>query len=142
MFEYTRRVEFRDTDTAGIVHFSVYFTYMEEAEHALLRSLGTSVHQETSEGVLSWPRVAAECDFSGAARFEDEVVVRVSVQRIGQTSVTYGFQCLRDGMKIASGRMTSVHCLIRQGEAPLKQRIPDHLRQQLEKHRESTETPS
>ena len=42
-FRTSRRVEFRDTDAAGIVHFSVFFTWMEAAEHELLRSLGLSV---------------------------------------------------------------------------------------------------
>src|SRR5690606_37511976 len=71
-FTLRRRVEFRDTDAAGIVHFSVYFNYMEEAEHALLRSLGTSVVTSDAEGPISWPRVAAACEFRGALRFEDE----------------------------------------------------------------------
>ena len=37
---YRRRVEFAETDAAGIVHFSVFFRYMEEAEHALWRNAG------------------------------------------------------------------------------------------------------
>ena len=44
VFKTERRVEFRDTDAAGIVHFSVFFAYMEQAEHEFLRSLGLSVH--------------------------------------------------------------------------------------------------
>ena len=43
VFKTRRRVEFRDTDMAGIVHFSVFFAYMEQAEHELLRSLGLGV---------------------------------------------------------------------------------------------------
>ena len=37
-FRTTRRVEFRDTDAAGIVHFSAFFFYMESVEHEFLRS--------------------------------------------------------------------------------------------------------
>ena len=36
-FVTSRRVEFRDTDTAGIAHFSVFFVWMEQAEHAVSR---------------------------------------------------------------------------------------------------------
>ncbi|MCG8653286.1 MAG: hypothetical protein MI861_25835, partial [Pirellulales bacterium] len=39
-FSTKRRVEFRDTDAAGIVHFSAFFPMMEAAEHEMLRSLG------------------------------------------------------------------------------------------------------
>ena len=38
-----RRVEFRDTDAAGIVHFSAFFVWMESAEHELLRAAGVPV---------------------------------------------------------------------------------------------------
>ena len=35
-----RRVEFSDTDMAGIVHFANFYRYMEQAEHDFFRSLG------------------------------------------------------------------------------------------------------
>ena len=47
----SRRVEFRDTDAAGIMHFSTYFTYMEEAEHELFRRLGTTVMQKVNDEI-------------------------------------------------------------------------------------------
>ena len=83
-----RRVEFRDTDAAGIMHFSAYFTYMEEVEHELLRSLGTSVvtpldPADSTQGELSWPRVAAECQFVDSAHFEDVLEIEAYVARIG-----------------------------------------------------------
>ena len=33
-FHFSKRVEFSETDMAGIVHFSNFFRYMEMAEHA------------------------------------------------------------------------------------------------------------
>ena len=41
-FVTSRRVEFSDTDAAGIVHFVAFFRMMEQAEHELLRSVGLS----------------------------------------------------------------------------------------------------
>ncbi len=137
-FVTSRFVEFRDTDTAGIVHFSVYFTWMEAAEHAFLRHLGRSVHQSADEqdkhAVYSWPRVAAKCDYQGSPRFEDEVTIVVTISRIGSTSVTYQFVFQCDGQPIAQGEMTAVHCLIRQGEKPQPKPIPDDLRDQLNEY--------
>ena len=68
-FVTTRRVEFSDTDAAGIMHFAAFFRLMEQAEHELLRSVGLSVHDVASQ--ISWPRVSAKCDYQSAARFED-----------------------------------------------------------------------
>ena len=42
-FKAIRRVEFSETDMAGIVHYSNFFRYMETAEHGFFRSLGYSV---------------------------------------------------------------------------------------------------
>ena len=49
--EYTlhRRVMFHELDSAGIVHFSIYFRYMEEAEHALWREAGLSIAARGAE---------------------------------------------------------------------------------------------
>src|SRR6056297_2851956 len=109
-FHTTRRVEFRDTDAAGIVHFSVFFPMMEAAEHEMLRSLGLGVMQPeeldeanaagsadpgeeagapTPAGMLTWPRVAAACDYHGAARFEDILQIAVGIERLGNKSVRY-----------------------------------------------------
>src|SRR5438132_281338 len=96
-YRTTRRVEFRDTDAAGIVHFSAFFFYMESVEHEFLRQLGLSVlsHDATggstkltgagSTGLtgtpISWPRVSASCDYQSAARFEDVLDVSLCIAR-------------------------------------------------------------
>ena len=117
-FTHTRRVEFRDTDTAGIVHFSVFFAYMEEAEHEFLREIGLGVMMDVDCMHISWPRVAANCNYRSAIRFEDMISIEVSVAKIGTKSVTYAFDFFRDQTKIASGSLTAVCCLFEHGQKP------------------------
>jgi len=109
-FTTQRRVEWRDTDAAGIMHFSTFFTFMEEAEHELLRSLGLSVSMDYDDAHISFPRVAAKCDFSQPLKFEDLFAIKVSVERLGTKSVTYAFQFVREENEIANGTMTCVCC--------------------------------
>src|SRR3954451_7046227 len=90
-FRLTRRVEFADTDMAGIVHFATFFRYMEAAEHAYLRACGLSVHTTWGGETITFPRVSASCDFVKSARFEDVLDIEVAVERIGRTSVRYAF---------------------------------------------------
>jgi len=111
-FQTTRRVEFRDTDAAGIMHFSAFFTMMESVEHELLRSLGTSVVTQDAEGVISWPRVAAQCDYRGAARFEDLLSIDLHISRLGRKSVTYEFRFALADTLLAEGRISAVCCRI------------------------------
>ena len=93
-FHTSRFVEFADTDMAGIMHFSAFFRFMEAAEHALLRSLGLSVFTEIGGEVITFPRVAASCDFSSPAKCEEVLEIDVTVERVGTKSVTYGFAFL------------------------------------------------
>ncbi len=123
-FVTTRRVEFSDTDAAGIVHFVAFFRMMEQAEHDLLRSVGLSVVMRDSAGTISWPRVSAKCDFRAAARFEDVLEIEVRIARLGKRSVTYTHRFLRDGKELAGGEMTAVCCRMKDGKPPKSIDIP------------------
>ncbi len=131
IYNTKRRVEFRDTDAAGIAHFSVFFTMMEEAEHELLRHVGLSVHLHDGEQTISWPRVSASCDFRGAVKFEDEVQIEVRIERLGAKSVTYNFRFRYNGRDIAEGRMTSVCCRLARDEALQSIAIPQQFADKL-----------
>ena len=102
-FEYNRRVQFAETDLAGIVHFSAYFRYMEEAEHALWRAAGLSV----ARGDLHWPRVSASCQYATPLLFEDEIIVKVRAG-FGRRRIQYGFEISRSDTISATGTMTTV----------------------------------
>jgi len=115
-FHTTRLVEFSDTDMAGIMHFAAFFRYMESAEHELLRSVGLSVHSKSGDDAISFPRVAASCNFSSPARCEDTLEIEIAVKRLGTKSVTYQFHIRHDGRDVADGEMTSVCCRVRPGE--------------------------
>jgi 4-hydroxybenzoyl-CoA thioesterase/acyl-CoA thioester hydrolase len=127
-FETVRRVEFCETDAAGIVHFSSFLCYMEQAEHQFLRHIGTSVAQPLEDGWhISWPRVHVECDYRGAAKFEDELRITVQVLNLGNKSVTYVFEFTRDGQPIAHGKIVAVCCRVKSGEPLHSQAIPSEL---------------
>lgn len=125
-FTTRRRVEFRDTDAAGIVHFTAFFFWMESAEHELLRAAGVRVIDRGPDGVdASWPRVSVSCDYVAAVRFGDELDVAVAVEAVGRTSVTYGFAFSHDGLEVARGRVVAVRCLMHPGRKPEAVPIPD-----------------
>jgi len=130
-FVTTRRVEFSDTDAAGMMHFVAFFRMMEQAEHELLRSVGLSVVMNDQGGQISWPRVAARCEFEAAARFEDLLEIEVRIARLGKRSVTYAHRFLRAGQLLASGEVTSVCCRVRDGAPPESMPIPATIAEKL-----------
>jgi 4-hydroxybenzoyl-CoA thioesterase/acyl-CoA thioester hydrolase len=124
LYRTTRRVEFSETDAAGMIHFSSYFLYMEQAEHELFRHLGTSVLTKDDSGTISWPRVSASCDYSRPVTFEDELQIDVGIARLGEKSVTYQFYFLKDDQQVAIGQITSVCCRLAHGQPPRPIVIP------------------
>ncbi len=111
-FKVIRRVEFSDTDMAGIMHFSMFFRFMETAEHAFFRSLGFSVAMRMTDPAVGWPRVHASCDFKAPLRFEDEVEIHLRVIEKKSKALTYEFRFTKvndSGRTLAAiGRITAV----------------------------------
>jgi YbgC/YbaW family acyl-CoA thioester hydrolase len=108
-YKLTRRIEFAETDMAGIVHFANFFRMMEATEHAFFRSLGFSIHGHDPVSTTGWPRVAATCDFRAPLRFEEEVEIQLLVAEVRTRSVRYEFVFRKtDGTEVAHGSVTAV----------------------------------
>ncbi len=137
-FVHNDRVQFADTDMAGIMHFANFFRFMERAEHAFFRSLGLSVvdrpeHAPESERV-GWPRVNVSCEYFAPLRFDDEVEVEVLIEEIRTRAVRFLFRIRKtDGELAAEGRITTV--CVRKDKATGKMRaveIPERIRVKIE----------
>ena len=76
-FRTSRRVEFADTDMAGIVHFANFFRYMEAAEVDFLQARGLSVRLDWEGQAIGFPRVSASCDYLRPATFMDTLEISV-----------------------------------------------------------------
>lgn len=130
-FSITRRVQFSETDMAGIVHFANFFRMMEEVEHAYFRSVNLSVSMQHDGMHVGWPRVSASCDFFGPIRFEDEVELRLRVTRLGEKSFSYEVDFLLAGRRMALGKTTSVCCELLPDGKMRSVPIPTAIRERL-----------
>jgi acyl-CoA thioester hydrolase len=131
-FRTTRRIEFGDTDMAGIVHFANFFRFMEAAETEFLRARGLSVSWREEGRRVGFPRVSAACDYTKPARFEDLLDIDVTLEKIGAKSLTYRFDFSRNGEPIAVGRITSVFCKELPGHGLESLEIPAEIRNKLD----------
>jgi len=109
-FRTRRKVEFADTDMEGIVHFARFMVFMETAEHEFLEAIGTRVALDLGDRRIGWPRVSVSCDYAAPARFGDVLDIHLRVLRKGTKSMTYGFTFEKDGVHVASGKVSSVCC--------------------------------
>lgn len=121
-FKATRRVEFADTDMAGIMHYSNFFRFMETAEHAFFRSLGLSIVTTQTDPPVGWPRVRAECEFKVPLRFEDEVEVHMLITEKKSKSLSYLFIFRKlnnpHPIEVGRGKLTVV-CVTRDGHGKM-----------------------
>lgn len=102
------RVEWIDTDAAGIHHNTAIVRYVESAEATLIRDLGLDGYFPVA------PRVRYEVDFEAPLRFGDEVAATVRVERVGRSSLTLGFEVWggpagTPAVRVARGRYVTVH---------------------------------
>jgi YbgC/YbaW family acyl-CoA thioester hydrolase len=128
-FRYSRRVQFAETDLAGIVHFSWMFRYMEEAEHALWRAAELSV-VESGSGI-GWPRVAASFEFRNPLHFEEEFDVVVRLKEAGRRALHYEHTIMRGTTVIGTGTMTVVCIRHTAGEPMQAVEVPAHIIEKL-----------
>jgi acyl-CoA thioester hydrolase len=105
-YRLKRRVQFYETDAAGIVHFSWFFRYMEEAEHALWRESGLSIHSR--DAAVGFPRVSTSFDYHSPLLFEQEFEIYIRVAAITRKSIRYVCELTDDRRKIATGSLAIV----------------------------------
>jgi len=119
-YRLKRRVQFYETDSAGIVHFSWFYRYMEEAEHALWREAGLSILEPVPE--VGFPRVSASFDFKSPLRFEDVFELHLTIAEIRAKTIRYKALVTLDDATVATGSLT-VACVSRIPGQPM-QAIP------------------
>ena len=98
-----RRIEWMDTDAAGIWHWTAAFRLAEAAEAAMHTALGIA-------GITfgACPRASVSASFSKALRFNDLVDVELAVDSIGRSSLVYRLAIASEGEPVAEGSLTVV----------------------------------
>jgi acyl-CoA thioester hydrolase len=120
-FRYSRQVKFYETDLAGVVHFSNYFRFMEEAEHALWRAAGLTVDRAGAD--LGYPRVSATFDYKSPLFFEDAFTIVARIHSVTKRTIKYSFVFTRGDTAIGAGSLTTA-CAARDTESMRAVEIP------------------
>jgi YbgC/YbaW family acyl-CoA thioester hydrolase len=130
-FRTTRRMEFADTDMAGIVHFANFFRFMESAEMEFFRSRGLSGSMRWEGYKIGFPRVSASCDYLKPVRFEDILEITLQVANTGRKSITLTFEFSKDSEVVARGQISAVCCREGAGQEIESIPIPAEIRAKL-----------
>jgi acyl-CoA thioester hydrolase len=116
------RVRYQETDGQRRVHHANFLTYFEIGRTEMLRGRGATYRQFEEAG-LFLVVAEASCSYRAAAEYDDLLLVRTYVEKVGGASIEHSYEVIRDKTIIASGR-TVVVCVDREGRV---RRLPDWL---------------
>ena len=124
--EFKRRLRWADADAAGRLHFPRIFEIVEEAEGELLH--GIEWPMDLRRKHYDFPRVHVECRFLRMLALDAPFRLRLTVGKLGRSSIRYDYQVFDAGEELAiEGTMTVV--MLQHGK-PVE--IPESLRAALD----------
>ena len=77
-FDHRVKIFYKDVDQMGVVYYSRYFEYFEEARTELLASIGLGVTDVEKKGIML-PVISSHCDYLRGARFEQNIIIRATI---------------------------------------------------------------
>ena len=125
-FHYPLRVRYVETDAQARVFFGNYLTYFDVALTEYLRAIRFTFQDMVDAGMEMF-YVEANCQYKGAAQFDDLLHVYTRISQIGNTSFTFEFAIYKQPSDelISTGRIIAV-AADPKTEKPI--RVPDALR--------------
>jgi acyl-CoA thioester hydrolase len=124
-FAFPMRVRFAECDPQGIVFNSRYLEYFDVAMTEIWREAIGPYDEATAAAEVELVVAEAGIRYRDSLRFDDEFELRVSVTRLGTTSMTTAIEVLRDGAVVAEGELRHVF-LPRAGGRPTA--VPEPIR--------------
>jgi acyl-CoA thioester hydrolase len=129
--EHSLRVRYGETDQMGVVYHANYLVYMEEGRTRWMEARGCSYAELERQG---WALVVrkAELRFRTPARYDEELLVRTAVERVGGASVRFVYEIVRgaDRALLAEG-MTELACVDRRGGGSRPAMLPEEVAARL-----------
>jgi len=121
----TERVGFSQTDAAGLIHFTTYFTLMEAAEAELFRALGLELLRTEGGRTFGYPRIDCQCRFRRPVGFDDLVTVELRIGNIIDNRIHFDFHFLGpDGARCATGSMVTAYACREEGGGLSSEPLP------------------
>ena len=89
VFIWPVRVYYEDTDAGGIVFYANYLKFFERARTEWLRALGVQQQALLDANNTAFVVKNVTLDYHAAARLDDELTIRTSVEKLGRASVQF-----------------------------------------------------
>jgi acyl-CoA thioester hydrolase len=114
------RVRYQETDGQRRVHHANFLTYFEMGRTEMLRAHGHTYRAFEDAGLFMVVS-EARCQYLAPAEYDDLLLLRTRVEKVGAAHIKHAYEVIRDGRIIVTGS-TTVVCVDREGRV---RRLPD-----------------
>lgn len=100
-FAWPLRVYYEDTDAVGVVYYANYLKFAERARTEMLRAMGIEQSGAMADAGLAFVVKSCAVDYIRPARLDDELMVTLSIAKVGAASMEGEQVISRNGETLA-----------------------------------------
>ncbi len=128
-YDHSVKVYYKDVDQMGIVYYSRYFEFFEEARTEMLLSFGLDYVKVEENGAML-PVIEAHCEYKKGAKFGQEIIVKTCIRELPKVKMKFEYIiCPADSDEILMKGYTVHACTNLEGK-PIK--TPKYIRNILQ----------
>src|SRR5437870_5215518 len=103
------RVRYAETDKMGVVYYANYFVWMEIGRTDYCKTVGFN-YRDMEKEEANMAVVDASCRYIAPARYDDEILVCTTVERLNRRLITFAYSILNadTGEMLAEGKTVHI----------------------------------
>ena len=123
------KVYYKDIDQMGIVYYSRYFEFFEEARTEMLSSIGLDYSNVEENGAML-PVIEAHCEYKKGATFSQDLIVKTYIRELPKVKIKFEYKICPAGSNEILLTGYTVHACTNLKGKPVK--MPKYIRKILQ----------
>ena len=128
-YDHPIKVYYKDIDQMGIVYYSRYFEYFEEARTEMLSSIGLDYSNVEEKGAML-PVIEAHCEYKKGATFSQDLIVKTYIRELPKVKMKFEYKICPAGSDEILLSGYTVHACTNLKGKPIK--MPKYIRKILQ----------
>jgi len=128
-YDHPIKVYYKDIDQMGIVYYSRYFEFFEEARTEMLSSIGLDYSNIEENGAML-PVIEAHCEYKKGATFSQDIIVKTYIRELPKVKIKFEYKICPAGSDEILLTGYTVHACTNLEGKPVK--MPKYIRKILQ----------
>ena len=130
-FDHYLKVYYKDIDQMGIVYYSRYFEFFEEARTELLDSIKLDVSTIEDAGI-QLPVITSHCEYKKSVVFEQFIKIQTTILEVPRSKLKIDYSIYSKGSSQLLAEGYTIHAFIKKSGRPFK--APKFILDKMEKY--------